>query len=277
MKKIFLWLLLLFVLAAGISAYQNREGLERKVLEKTLNDSLKDIFAGTIRLDQVRIDSALKLHIQGISGSMKTATQPVGIRIRSLESEDPISDLLFSRPVRFRFEHLSLADSAEKGMTGDLTYTPGKIPKIENTGTIEGLDLHDLEWADPQNLKGASGLIEGNYHLSAVGENIETFRVHINAPEGGMLQAKFFELIKQYLPELQANSQLETLSRRKGLIPYQKADLQVNLESADRLKVLLKILVKDYNLQLNLNLEIRLDEKNAFAQAARVLGLIKIT
>ena len=58
-------------------------------------------------------------------------------------------------------------------------------------------------------------------------------------------------------------------------VGYQSADLRATLASADTLKVFLHLLIPDYNLDLNLNLEIHIDKDNAFPELARLMGLLE--
>jgi hypothetical protein len=48
------------------------------------------------------------------------------------------------------------------------------------------------------------------------------------------------------------------------------------MPSGDRVKVLLHILILDYNLNLTLNAEIRTDSKNAFFKIAQYLGMVEV-
>ena len=94
---------------------------------------------------------------------------------------------------------------------------------------------------------------------------------------GGSLQARFFDSVTPYLPKTKKKSKkkAETLAATHETIAYQQAELIAQLENDDQVKMLLRIMIPDYNLKLNLTLLVKVDEKNAFLKLFQLLGIIQ--
>ena len=78
------------------------------------------------------------------------------------------------------------------------------------------------------------------------------------------------------VPHLPESAQKDKIARivAEGpwLIRYKKANVEISMPENNVMKIFLRILLLDYNLELNLNTEIRTDSKNAFTQITQAMG-----
>ncbi|OQA55369.1 MAG: hypothetical protein BWY42_01480 [Candidatus Omnitrophica bacterium ADurb.Bin277] len=140
------------------------------------------------------------------------------------------------------------------------------------------MTLEDFRWLDPDNLDGASGKVGGHIRFRRTGDQAPFFEMTLDAPDpGGSLQAKFFDLFLPYLPASVQRKRVEKLAGRgERLVRFKTADLKVEMPEGDRMKVLLHILVLDYNLKLQLSMEVRTDSENALLKIARWMGVVEV-
>lgn len=275
MKKI----AFLLILALGLTVlHQNRLALERTLLEKILNLSTAEFFAGTLRLKRVHINREFKVMISGIKGDFQAAEGTVPIKIQRVESLDSLLGIFSKEGVRFNFKGLRPATSQSLGISGTLKTKAGKNWRSEMRADVQSLDLADIRWINPDNLSGSSGELRGDitYTADAVSEPEVGITLSIEEP-GGRLQSKFFDVLLPYLPQLPDKVKIAKLADTNAVVGFREAKLKATVISTDKIKVFLHILVPDYNLDLNLNLEIRVDEKNAFGELARIMGLVRIS
>jgi hypothetical protein len=202
----------------------------------------------------------------------------VALEVNSLTSWDSLLNLLTQKPVRFTVEGVRLKGSSEPGVFGSFTYTGGKAWKFELLADLNETNLKDLQWLDPDNLTGATGVTQGKIRFTQAAGSEPVFDMHLNAPQpGGSLQAKFFDLFLPYLPQSREKDKVARLALEdQRLVKYQTADLRVEMPQSNQMKILLQILVLDYNLKLTLNVTVRTDSKDAFFQIARIMGLIEV-
>ncbi len=138
-------------------------------------------------------------------------------------------------------------------------------------------DMEDWQWLDPQNLGGATGAMKGGLTFRQTLGREPEFSMNLEAPQpGGNIQAKFFDLFLPYLPFSVQKERVQKVVQSQKLIRYRQADLAIQMPQSDLIKIHLQIFIPDYNLKLMLNADIRTDEKNAFSQIARIMGLIEV-
>lgn len=269
---------LLLVLLAGWFLYQNRDSLLKKSSECLVNQATKEIFTGSLRIGEVKLHSGFQIELQDIRGQITAKSGAVNLFLNQIWSQDSLLNLLLKKPVRFSFSGLDFLPNSEKGIQGEIILTPGKEPVFEIRGTVDGLDLHHLIWLDPVNLTGSTGILKGNYLIKTRGEALLDCGLDLKIQEpGGRIQSKFFDILRSYLPQLKSQEALNQISLLQGIVPYQNAAFQAQIDGPNQMKVLLHILVQDYNLDLRLNLAIRIDQKNAFLQLAQIAGLVQIS
>ncbi|MSR78172.1 MAG: hypothetical protein EXS63_08140 [Candidatus Omnitrophica bacterium] len=270
-------------LIAGIAIlvffFFQHHGMEKHALEWLLNQNTQDAFHRTVRLEGAHIDSLLQLHIRNLQAEITSKNgAAVPIEMASLDSEGPLWAPLAGIPLTFHWKNLRIARSREPGVHGSLLLQGGLTSwKINVRGQVESLDLQDLVWMDPEHFKGASGKIKGliaGEGGALVDPSLE-LRLEIVKP-GGKLPASTFDLFRPYLPQSVLETKLNKLSPSSRLIGYNRASFWIKNMSADKMKAEIHILAPDYPLDLNVNMEIRLDEKNAFLELAQIMGLLEV-
>jgi hypothetical protein len=263
--------------AFAIFALFNLPYLEQRTLELGINYAAREYFGGSIRLQNVKIDKNLKLQIEGLEGRFRTRSGPLPVEAQRIRSNEPLTHLFLQKPVTFGFEAARPKHSAYNGIHGSAVYKGGKEWEFRLDGDIEGIGLEDLTPLSPESLTGSSGSMKGRITLASDARHDPAFGLELRVEEpGGKMQARFFDLLLPYLPQIQTQRKIEKLSGTAKLVAYRKASFQMNLVESDRIKMLLQIEVPEYNLNLNLNMEIRVDRKNALSQIAQIMGLVEV-
>lgn len=276
-KTIFTLSLALALLGLALWTFPRLPEMGRDLLERLANQSANEFFAGSLRVEKLTLDHHLKIHVSGITGKLQTRQGPVPLEVRSLESQDPLFFFIFQKPVRFIFDGIRPQISSRKGLTGNLMIQTGPAPRFELTADLGMTGLEDWQWIDPQNLGGATGTIKGSLTFQQLFGHKPVFTMDLEAPEpGGNIQARFFDIFLPYLPTSIQKERVQKVSQSQQLVRYNRAALRVNLVQRDNIKILLQIFIPAYNLKLTLNATIRTDEKTAFSQIARLMGLIEV-
>jgi hypothetical protein len=172
---------------------------------------------------------------------------------------------------------VNLGGAAEgRGVVGVLRVRGERQGFCDMKADVRSLDLGDIEWVNPENLAGSAGEMKGSFtfRVDAGGRPFCEIRLRVEEP-GGKLQARFFETLKPYLPQLAVQQKVEEIAGKQALVDFREAELRLDLAESDRMKIFLHIAVPDYNLDLNLNIELRVDSENAFADVAGLVGLIR--
>ncbi|MFA7255287.1 MAG: hypothetical protein WC133_04220 [Candidatus Omnitrophota bacterium] len=279
MKKKTLFVLLLAAALLGLALWglPRLPELERNLAERLANNSAKDYFAGSLQIEKVSLDHHFKIHLTGITGKLKTRQNPIPLEVRSLESRDPLFILITPKPVRFIFEGLRPQGSSRPGISGTLMIRTGKAWSFECSADFGKTDLEDWQWLDPQDLGGATGAMKGNLTFRQTLGQEPTFNMDLEAPQpGGNIQARFFDLFLPYLPASLQKDKVKKASESQELVRYDRAALKVSLLQGDSMKIFLQIFIPAYNLKLTLNSQIKTDQKDAFSQIARIMGLIEV-
>lgn len=249
---------------------------ERKILERVLNQAANEYFNGSIRLRHVHIDKKLRIHLRRFYGELVTEGGPMAVEIQAIDSVDSLLNFAAGKPVRFDFRHARPASSGDEGLNGAALLKAGRDGYLEVKSEIATLALNDLEKLSPENLTGSTGKLKGTFYFRSAGEKADfSLEVKVREP-GGMIQARFFDAVLPYLPQIPNRANVEKLAGEARLVPYRQADFTIRLVDPSKMKVFFHILVPDYNLNLNLNVEIRVDRDNAFMELAQLLGLIRI-
>jgi hypothetical protein len=251
--------------------------LEHRLIESILNHSTQEIFANTIKIQHVELDSKLRLFIRGLTGMLKTEDGPEAIQVDAIQSTNSLLCIFAPQGVQFKFSGARPVNASEASIDGAFVSRVGADGFSELTANIRELDLKTIQWVNPDNLAGSTGKMQGVLQLrnKANGESYFSLQLEVKQP-GGNLQARFFNLILPYLPQAAVQQQIREIKSNLKLVPYSDAVLKAEQVAPDRMKVFLHIGIPVYNLALNLNIDVRLDEENAFNQLAQVAGLIKV-
>ena len=280
MKKRTLFTSLIFLLAIlGLVLWvlPRLPGLERNLLERLANRSAKEYFADSLRIEKVSWDRHFKIHLTGIIGKLKTRQNPVPLEIRSLESQDPLFLFITQKPVRFIFEGFRPQGSLRPGISGTFMIRTGTAWRFECSADFGKTDLEDWQWLDPQNLGGATGAMKGTLSFGQTFGQEPEFSMDLGAPQpGGNIQARFFDLFLPYLLTSVQKEKVQKVSKSQQQVRYDWATLKASMPQSDHMKILLQIFIPDYNLKLTLNANLKADQKDAFSQIARLMGLIEV-
>ena len=279
-KKNLLFISVIFLLAAlglALWAIPRLPEFQQALAERIMNDSAREHFDGSLRVEKVAFDRHFKLHIAGISGNLKTRQGSVPLEVVSLDSQESLFLLISQKPVRFVFEGVRPQGTSRRGISGNFTFQTGSLWRFELEADFSNTGLEDWQWLDPANLEGATGATRGRLTFRQIEEQEPEFSLDLEAPEpGGHIQARFFDIFLPYLPVSLQKERVRKMSQSQKVIGYRNAVLQASLPQGDRMKILLQIFIPDYNLKLSLNMDLRTDSKNAFSQIARILGLIEV-
>lgn len=269
-------ILLIGIVALGVAL--SRPFLLRPILQRLIHLNAEPFFADSIRIEKAAIDRNFRIHLRKITGAFQAREGPVPFEVKAMVSKDPVFFFVTGKPVRFVFEGIRPENSPRAGVSGECTIQPGRLWQMDCRADFKEVDLEDLQWLDPKDLQGATGRVKGKLAFQWKPDQDPVFDVALEAPEpGGLLQARFFDLFLPYLPKSVQKERVEKLiSSQDRLVRYQDAVLEVSLPQSDHMKVLLRILVLDYNLKLTINVDIRMDAKNAFSQIAQLMGLIEV-
>ena len=264
-KRISFVLVLLSILcftAAFVLSFHKE--FERLLLEFTLNQSTKGFFANSLHIEKAYLDWHLGMHVRHVAGKFQSEAGPIPLVIQSIESEGPLTDIFSKDGIALHFEGVRPEVSKRQGINGIVHFKAGKDWSFHFKGDVQSLDLGEIEWLSPENLTGSVGEMRGlvDIRTNSRGEISFSSELRIQEP-GGRLQSRFFDILTPYLPQLATKEKVRQVAAAGGLVGFRDASLKADLVESDKMKAFLHISIPDYNLDLNLNMEIRLDE-NAF-------------
>jgi hypothetical protein len=267
--------LFVILLTAALGIPTVHDPLLEKALEAWLNATQEVFFDGSIDLRGLRLERQLKISIRELTGSWQMPGSSLPIEVRDIRLEDPATHFMLGKPVRIQFERFRPRGSQSPGIRGAATLQNDRAGTFKLNAQFLGLDLADLIPLDPENLKGASGTLIGNFDLESnnLGDGAFTLDLKVAEP-GGRLQARFFDLLLPYLPA--AEQAALAVIRGTQMVNYREADLHVRRAGGETINLLLHLLVPDYNLNLNLNLTLRVEEKEAYSRLAGLAGLVRV-
>jgi hypothetical protein len=183
---------------------------------------------------------------------------------------------LFSSKAVFNFDQVRTQGSVLPGIQGRAEIKTGSEGSYKVEADIAGLDLQEIHWLNPDNLQGSSGLITGKITLDGKFDEDPHFTV-ILASKDGKVQSKLFNILLPYLPALPTKKRMAELSSANAVLPFRNAAMQLALPEPGKMKIFLHILIPDYNVELNLNFEIHLEEKMSLSEIAQILGIVKVS
>lgn len=264
------------LLAAGVFLGIYREPAQTRLFTAALNLAGSEFFQGSIRLTRAGLDRHLRLRIQGFRGDLKTEEGPFSLEIAGMVSDGPVYKIFSREGLKFRFSGIKPEGSGRQGMDGILHFRAGKEWFSRLDLSIHDLGLEDVRWVNRENLEGASGKMRGGAVFGNDWQGRMKFQIALGVDRpGGTLQAHFFDALRPYVPGMpQIIAAPE--NREMPLVAYRDARVDLSMEEMDRLKGFFHIFVPEYNINLNVNLEVRLDEKSAFNELLRVMGIIKV-
>lgn len=273
MKKLLIVLLAFLLLFSAI--YIKRREIQCWLFEKSLSTGTREFFEGPVRLKDGYIDKDFKMHLSEMKATLKNENGPAPLEIRDVTSQSPVFDYFSPQGTVLHFDGVKPQGSQSKGISGraELKSEGGGHFKLD--AKIEELDLSEIEWANPENLKGSKGAFTGSITSDGKFTENPQFKMILTSKDG-LVQAKFFSVLLPYLPALPTKDKMAALSAKGAVVPFKDAAVRVEMTEPEKLKIFLHILIPDYNVALNINFEIRLEEAVTFSQLARTMGLIKV-
>jgi len=254
-----------------------REPIFRYALEKAIILSTRNILSNSVRLDRVWLESDFSLHISGFKADLKTNTGQIPFQIREIWTEGCPTHVFFKHGLYVQFDGLQFKSQKYRGIHATAYIRAGSDWFFQLNSEVDQLGLEDLAWMNPDNLEGSSGNLVGTISISnnAKNEEVIDLNIHIDQP-GGRLQSKFFSALTPYLPAVSQKAEIQAIAGGAKLISYRTAKFNAKSIGGDKMKILLEIQIPEYNINLNLNIELRVDKQNSFFQVAQLLGLIKV-
>ncbi len=272
-KIFFISLLAGFVACFALGFHQE---LLRKALESMIDYSAREFSAGETKIEKAFLDRNLKLKIENLKFILSSDSGPIPITIRNIDSKNPVYHVLKPNGLDFEFRGAHFDGSSHIGIDGQAKIR--EFPKWLLTIHLNVIDigLEELVWLNADNLKGSTGKLSGIVQAGTDYKGSTNLEVVLAVKDpGGFLQGKFFGLLRPYLPTQASKEAAFQLASLNGLVRYKTAELHLNTIRSNQLKVILKMLVPDYNLNLNINMLIRLDEQNSFTDLAQLMGIVK--
>lgn len=255
-------------------AYWKRYPIEKLAFQSALNLSTNEFFHGSLRLKRGFMDRSLKMHLEGLEGTIQSETGPSKIEVGRVDSEK-LSHYFTKQNFALSFQNARPAGSLSPGIQGRVELKTGEAPHYQLQAEIVGLDLAEVEWVNPENLKGSSGVLQGK--ITADGKFTENPHfIVILTSQDGKLQSKFFSALLPYLPAMPTKQQIAKLASAKEIVGYKNAALRLELPKPQQMKIFLHIRIPDYNVELNLNFDIRLEENLSFSELAEAFGILKV-
>ncbi|HNV87126.1 MAG TPA: hypothetical protein PKL97_09235 [Candidatus Omnitrophota bacterium] len=250
--------------------------LLKTLIEYNLNRSAGEVFMHSLRIGSVRLDRDFRIRIDSLTGFLYTDAETVPVEIQTLHSEDPVWNLFRESGLSLIATGIRFKNSRRQKIGATLWLRGGFRPESVLRIDLKKLELDEIYWIDPADLSGLTGRLEGKLILK--NPSPETFslklKLKVNAP-GGHIKAGTFEPLLPYLPESLQREYVKELTENPFLlIHYDDAAFELDLTESDRMKIFLHMTVPDYNLVLNLNVELKLDEENAFLRLLELLSLM---
>ncbi len=274
------WIIRIFfliLLTVCFGAFHFREKILTHLLTQSLNRSLANSLAEPLTLERVYLDSHFQIHLSHLALKLKTKKEAVPLQIESADFQGSLLDLLMGKTVLLEINNIVIANSPRQGFQVKALIQSGKNWQTEFRGDLRALDLENIVWLDPDHLKGSSGRISGLIQGSVSAANGLSFSTDLKVSEpGGKVQAEFFDLLSPYLPRTSKDKTLTQIVEGKRVVRYSRAALRLHTLKADTLKGVFRILIPEYNVDLNVNLVVHLDKNNAFAELAELLGQIEV-
>ncbi|HRK62402.1 MAG TPA: hypothetical protein PLY88_07645 [Candidatus Omnitrophota bacterium] len=275
LKVLLLISLAILLLATAVVGYcwKNRVPL----LEKAMNQAIRELFEGTLRLKSVDIKNG-KLLIQGIEGVMTMDTRQVPIQIEKLETETPLWETLLTRRSEIRFHGFRPKNADQSTpISGSLRLRGNETQSASLRAQISRVWIEDYAWIDPVSFNGLRGYVSGNIRIRIDSNEKAKFEIDLKSePEGGEVPARFLEFALPYLPKAQNTKDLRDRIKKVEGVKFVNSIISAKTTEPGKIQAEMKMLFPEININLNLNLTILVDEEHAFLRAFKLLGLFKI-
>ncbi len=254
--------------------YVFRLPLQKRMLEAGIGFAAREFFQRPIRLNSGFIDRSLQMHLRQLEANLLTVSGPVSIELPRLDTSALIPPLLSGQPITLTFEGLKPTASQNIGVGGRAELKTGPEGFYQIEANIGGLDLGEITWLNPDNLKGSSGSFTGKVFLKGSYKEAPQIQAVITSKDG-YVQSKFFELLLPYLPAMPTKQNLVNLTAASKTVPFHDGALRVEIPKPHQMKIFLHIRIPDYNVELNINFEIRIEEELSLMELSQLMGFVR--
>lgn len=270
-----LGLFLPFALITTILVLTVNDDWRTRCVEYAINKAGAEYLPGTVRLKSVWLDSQLKLHVRNLEFPIMGEKKVVYFVVEEIDSTHSILKALNPEGAQMNLKGIKPLGSQSKGLSGTLKLQALPTPVFDLQGNIEELNLSELSPLYPSSFEGASGKLRGSYQfrLDDQGEPLLSVHASVDTP-GGTLQARFFNALSAYLPR-DVKKKTATINAQ-DLVAFERADIDFELIQSDKARTFLFLAVPEYNLHLNLKMDMTLDEKKALTKLAEIAGFIRM-
>lgn len=275
-KIVFVFLAIVFIVIALVFLFQKT--ILKLSLERVINSNIQNpIQKGSVKFGQVWIDSKFRIHFTDLRMTLLTEKGNIPLDIGAVESRRSIANIFLTQGMPFHAERIKFHGSAYNGLHGDGVVYAGRKWFFKFSSEIDSVGLEEIDWINLDNLGGSKGLVTGtiSFEMNWTGKIKFELSIHSQKP-GGQVRAKLFSALLPYLPAGAERIKLQSLSGQADLVRYQEADLEARMVGENKMKILFHIVIPEYNLVLNLNVDVHVDKENAFNDIAKVLGWLKI-
>lgn len=216
------------------------------------------------------------MHLKDFKGTLISEGGPTPIQIDRVDSSTSLLNFFKPEGTSMEFSGAKPEGSKNPGLSGRVELKSEDGGQFHLNAKIDGLDFGEIEWMNPDNLRGASGLFTGAITSDGKFSEDPKFQL-ILASRDGLVQAKFFSALLPYLPALPTKDRLTKLAAKDAVLPFKNAAVRAELKEPHKMTIALHIEIPDYNVVLNINFEIRIEESLSFLQLAEIMGLVKVT
>lgn len=152
-----------------------------------------------------------------------------------------------------------LADCYGGKVTGEifLDYKPDISYSIETK--LSDLDLVLMRRANEQIFSNVTGKVSGTLVVKGTPEKIESVKASLDAPGGGELRASLLKNLLEYIPPTTQKEDLKALMKTGGNIPLQKATIDLESVSDEKLVTDIGLASQTFNLNANVTVEINVE------------------
>ncbi len=264
-SRFLLFSILLFLVLVGVGIYiQAPQKLLHRLVEHQLNVHTQEVFRDTLAVKKVYLDRHLQLTLIGVSAYAYKNDDPIALQVIRIQSLGPITNLLIQRPLLFQFVGLKLGEYDEDAINGTLRFQNGEHWNMRLEADVEQLSLDSLVWLNPTYLQGSTGKLTGVLHLALAADEAPELHSDLEVVKpGGKVRSNLFDLLAPYMPNKQ---QIQALIQSDKLVAYTTADLEIDWIKPEEVGVLLRMEVPTYNLNINLNIVIRVDNLQGVLQ-----------
>ena len=167
---------------------------------------------------------------------------------------------------------LHLQASALSGtLSGRIDMITDPSPQLELNAQLNRIHLSDLSPIQPSVFKNARGHGDGTLKASTTEDGNVQFDLKFGVAKGGAIQAPLLESLMQHIPAAARTQALRQAAVGDQPVRFQTAFFQITAEQPDRWKALLLMSLPEYNVNLDLEFEIRLDDAAAIPKLLRLL------